>query len=143
MRTVHVMFRDLSLCSGLAEQIGRHLEAIATNWRETNYMETLLTLCIRLFSLGHQDSRAESKRLLLRIRKVTAGWISLLRNETRNAQDVHYSGRAARYCFFPALLCRRTFPLEPIWLRHRDLEVLFGGVIDNARKPGRRRVPQS
>ncbi|KAJ0427087.1 hypothetical protein BJY00DRAFT_320561 [Aspergillus carlsbadensis] len=97
MRTVHVMFRDLGFCSRLAEQISRHLEAISTNWRETNYMETLLTLSIPLFSLGHQDSRAESKKLLLRIRKVTAGWISLLRNET------------ARYCFLSALLCRRTF----------------------------------
>jgi hypothetical protein len=109
MQTVHVMFTDLSFCSRLAEQISRHLEAIATNWRETNYMETLLTLSIRLFSLDHQDSRAESTKHLLRIRKVTAGWISLLRNETRNAQDANYSGRAARYCFLSALLCRRTF----------------------------------
>ncbi|KAL3452963.1 hypothetical protein BJX65DRAFT_302864 [Aspergillus insuetus] len=109
MRTVHVMFTDLSFCSRLAEQISRHVEAIATNWRETNYMETLLTLSIRLFSLGHQDSRTEFKKLLLRIRKVTAGWISLLRNETRNDQDANYSGRAARYCFLSALLCRRTF----------------------------------
>ncbi|KAL3460831.1 hypothetical protein BJX64DRAFT_289961 [Aspergillus heterothallicus] len=109
MRSIHVTFRDLTFCNRLAEQVSRHVEVIATNWRETNYMETLLTLSIRLFSLGHQDSRPESRRLLLRIREVTANWISLLRNETRNAQDVNYSGRAARYCFLSALLCRRTF----------------------------------
>jgi hypothetical protein len=109
MRAVHVTLRDLSFCHRLAEQISRHLEVIATKWRETNYMETLLTLYIRLLSLGHQDSRAESKKLILRIRKVTAGCISLLRNETRNAQDANYSGRTARYCFLSALLCQRTF----------------------------------
>ncbi|KAI9374594.1 hypothetical protein BJX61DRAFT_540599 [Aspergillus egyptiacus] len=116
MRAVHVVFRDLSFCNRLAEQISRHVEAIATNWRETNYMETLLTLSIRLFSLGLAVCRPEAKRLLLRIRQITYDWITLLRNETRNAEDVHHSDQAARYCFVSALLCRRTF--SP-WLTNR------------------------
>ncbi|KAL2868108.1 uncharacterized protein BJX67DRAFT_387489 [Aspergillus lucknowensis] len=109
MRAVHATFRDLGFCNRLAEQIGRHLDAIATNWRETNYMETLLTLSIRLFSLGHLDSRPESTKLILRIRNVTTEWIKLLRNEARNAQDVSLSETTARYCFLSAILCRRTF----------------------------------
>ncbi|KAL4920688.1 hypothetical protein BDW62DRAFT_198579 [Aspergillus aurantiobrunneus] len=109
MRAVHVVFRDPRFCSRLTEQVSRHVEAIATNWRETNYMETLLTLCLRLFALGPAESRHDSKRLLLRIRQITLTWITLLRNETRNAEDVGQSDRAARYCFLSALLCRRTF----------------------------------
>ncbi|KAL4873947.1 hypothetical protein BDV12DRAFT_191814 [Aspergillus spectabilis] len=124
MRAVHSIFRDSEFCNRLAEQISRHVEAIATNWRETIYMETLLTLSLRLFSSGHLDSRANSKRLILRIRKITLNWITLLRNETRHAEDVMKSDRAARYCFLSALLCRRTvFP----WLTQQvsfDLESL-------------------
>ncbi|KAL3476926.1 hypothetical protein BJX99DRAFT_258041 [Aspergillus californicus] len=108
-RAVHVLFRDMAFCNRLTEEVSRHVEALASNWRETNYMETLLTLSIRMFSLGAASSRHDSTHLILRIRQITLNWITLLRNETRNAEDVFQSDRAARYCFVSALLCRRTF----------------------------------
>lgn len=109
MRAIHVMLKDPGLCSRLVEQLGRHVESIATNWRETNYMETLLTLSLRVFLIGHLQSRGGSMKLILRIRQITIHWIRLLRDETRSAEDVSQSDRAARYCFLSALLCRRTF----------------------------------
>ncbi|KAL4782195.1 hypothetical protein BJX76DRAFT_359187 [Aspergillus varians] len=109
MRAVHVMFRDSNFCKRLAEQVSRHVESIATNWRETNYMETLLTISLRLLLIGCLESRFDSRKLLLRIRQITMNWITLLRNEIRHAEDANQSDRAARYCFLSALLCRRTF----------------------------------
>ncbi|KAL4806252.1 hypothetical protein BDV18DRAFT_160319 [Aspergillus unguis] len=109
MRAVHVILKDFRLCSRLAEQISRHLESIATNWRETTYMETLLTLSLRLFLIGHLQTRATAKKLLLRIRQITKKWVIILQDETRNTEDVNQSDRAARYRFLSALLCRRTF----------------------------------
>lgn len=109
MRAVHAMFRDRAFCKRLSEQICRHVESIATNWRETSYMETLLTMSLRLFLIGHLESRIDSKKLVLRIRQITLNWVTLLRSETRQAEDITQSDRAARYCFLSALLCRRTF----------------------------------
>ncbi len=109
MRAVHIMFRDRAFCKRLSEQLCRHVESIATNWRETSYMETLLTLSLRLFLIGHLESRIDSKKLVLRVRQITLNWVTLLRSETRQAEDVTQSDRAARYCFLSALLCRRTF----------------------------------
>ncbi|KAL5336549.1 hypothetical protein BJX70DRAFT_400495 [Aspergillus crustosus] len=128
MRAVHSIFRDLGFCTRLLQQISRHVEAIATNWRETIYMETLLTLAIRLFSSGHSNSQASSKRLILRIREITLSWIRILRNETRHAEDVIKSDRAARYCFRSALICRRAvFPLSAhlLCLDIESLEYFF------------------
>ncbi|KAL4745958.1 hypothetical protein BDW72DRAFT_198161 [Aspergillus terricola var. indicus] len=108
-RAVHIMFRDEPFCQRLTEQISRHADSIATNHREHNMMETLLTLCLRLFSLGLAESRSASKRVLLKIRQITMSWIKLLRDETRKTDDVNVVNTAARYCFLSALLCRRTF----------------------------------
>ncbi|CBF79793.1 hypothetical protein AN7637.2 [Aspergillus nidulans FGSC A4] len=124
-RAVHVMFRDEQFCQRMTEQVSRHAESIATNHREHNMMETLLTLCLRLFSLGSAESRFASKRVLQKIRQITMSWIKLLRDETRKADDVNVVNTAARYCFLSALLCRRSFtpwltsqaPLDPESLR--------------------------
>ncbi|RDW74456.1 uncharacterized protein DSM5745_07118 [Aspergillus mulundensis] len=108
-RVAHIMFKDEQFCQRMTEQIGRHVESIATNHRETYMMETLLTLCIRLFTLGLAETRPNSKRVLLRIRQITLGWITMLRQETRQAEDVNLANTSARYCFLAALLCRRTY----------------------------------
>ncbi|KAL4811848.1 hypothetical protein BDW67DRAFT_194317 [Aspergillus spinulosporus] len=117
-RAVHVMFRDEQFCQRMTEQVSRHVESIATNHREHNMMETLLTFCLRLFSLGLTESRSATKRVLLRIRQITMSWVKLLRDETRKADEVNVANTAARYCFLSALLCRRTF--TP-WLTNQAL----------------------
>ncbi|EEP82370.1 conserved hypothetical protein [Uncinocarpus reesii 1704] len=109
LRVVHVIFRDASFCSQLIEQIGKHLNIISPNWRENNYMETLLTLTIRLCNLGNEEMMAQANGLLMKIRQVTLTWIALLRDEIRNAKEADVAEQAARYGFMAALLCRRTF----------------------------------
>lgn len=109
LRAVHVMFRDAAFCQALIGQVDRHTEAISANWREINYMETMLTLTIRLCTLGAQETSARANQLLLKIRRITLTWIARLRNETRTTHEADVAERTARYGFMSALLCRRTF----------------------------------
>ncbi|CRG89375.1 N-(5-amino-5-carboxypentanoyl)-L-cysteinyl-D-valine synthase [Talaromyces islandicus] len=121
LRVAHAFFEDSHFCYRLAEQIDQHVEIIAANWRETNYMETMLILAIQLCALCCHQSSSRAYNLLLKIRRVTRSWVSTLRREMRTAQD-GVSEKAARYCFVSALLCRRTFVLESS--RNHDLDAV-------------------
>ncbi|PYI00078.1 hypothetical protein BO71DRAFT_454866 [Aspergillus ellipticus CBS 707.79] len=109
LRVVHTVFNDIRFCTKLIEQLNQHVSIIAQNWRETTYMETLLTLTIQLCNLGNPQSHMAANNLLLEIRRVTYQWISHLRDEIRNARQVDTTERVASYCLLAALLCRRTF----------------------------------
>ncbi|KUL85151.1 hypothetical protein ZTR_06218 [Talaromyces verruculosus] len=111
LRVIHAAFRDFAFCRKLLDQIAQHVEAISQNWRENYYMETMLTLTIRLCTLGHEAVLPDARALLLRIRNITLKWTENLRHETRSAQDHDIAKRSARYGFLAALLCRRTFYL--------------------------------
>ena len=122
LRVVHVVFRDQTFCRRLTEQINQHVDTISANWRESNYMETLLTLTIQLCALGCPESLVDSHRLLQKIRCVTITWTTLLRDEMRNAQEVDIADRMARFCLLSALLCRRTFSPQAICNADIDAE---------------------
>ncbi|TVY43757.1 hypothetical protein LSUB1_G001260 [Lachnellula subtilissima] len=109
LRNVHVVFRDPSFCQRLIEQIDNRLRSISTNWREIHCMEILITLSLRLFNLTSGRDRQSAERLLKAAREWTLQWISHLRDEVRNAVEADAAERAARYGFWAALLCRRTF----------------------------------
>ncbi|KAE8377081.1 hypothetical protein BDV26DRAFT_293508 [Aspergillus bertholletiae] len=112
LRTVHWVFRDVNFCRRLIEQIQQHLEIISPNWREYHYMETLLILTIQLCELSCARAHTQAHDLLLKIRRITLAWTTALRSEMRNAQEVDTAESAAKYCFFSALLCRRTYALQ-------------------------------
>ena len=109
LRDAHVIFRDSSFCQRLTEQINNRLRNITTNWREMHCMEMLITLSLRLFSLTSGQDRQSAERLLKAARASTLQWISDLRDEVRSAVEAGAAERAARYGFWAALLCRRTF----------------------------------
>ncbi|KAF8867182.1 hypothetical protein BDZ45DRAFT_609382 [Acephala macrosclerotiorum] len=109
LRDAHLVFQDQSFCQRLAEQIDSRLRNIATNWREMYCMEVLITLSLRLFQLTSSRDRQSAERLLKAARESTLQWISHLRDEVRNAAEADAAARAARYGFWAALLCRRTF----------------------------------
>jgi hypothetical protein len=109
LRDAHVVFRDPSFCQRLTEQIDNRLRNITTNWREMHCMEMLITLSLRLFNLTSGRDRQSAERLLKAARESTLQWISHLRDEVRNAVEADAAERAARYGFWAALLCRRTF----------------------------------
>ena len=109
LRDAHLVFRDQSFCQRLIGQIDNRLRNITTNWRETHCMEMLITLSLRLFSLTSGRDRQSAEKLLKTARQSTLQWISRLRDEVRNAVSADRAERAARYGFWAALLCRRTF----------------------------------
>ncbi|KAI9683344.1 MAG: hypothetical protein M1829_005414 [Trizodia sp. TS-e1964] len=109
LRAIHQVFWDGSFCLRLIEQIDNRLRAISTNWRETYTMEMLITISLRVFELTSGSIQHSSEELLLNARKSTLQWIHRLRIEFRNATEAATAETAARYGFWAALLCRRTF----------------------------------
>ena len=111
LRAVHVVFRDNLFCERLIDQIGQRIDGISANWRENYCMEMLLTLNLRLCSLGSGPIVEEGVRMIEKVRAVTLGWISLLRVEIRGAMEADAAERAAGYALWAALLCRRTYSI--------------------------------
>lgn len=105
---IHGIFRDEAFCTRLVAQINQRLDGISSNWRETNCMETLITLANRLFELGHSVS-TDANNLLEKARSITSSWISALQSEIQSATDSETSRKFSQYIFWAALLCRRTF----------------------------------
>lgn len=111
LRDSHIVFQDPLFCERLTKQIELRLRNINTNWREMHCMELLITLSLRLFHLTSGPDRQSAERLLKMARQSTLQWISCLRDEVRNATEADAAERAARYGFWSALLCRRTFTI--------------------------------
>lgn len=114
LRTVHRVFRDKAFCKRLIEQIDQRLGAIYFNWRETNCMEMLITLILRLCSLASKHIAVEASKLLEKARKATFRWIGLLRAEIHRSTDASTYQQCSRYALWAALLCRRTFAVYAV-----------------------------
>ncbi|PWY88271.1 hypothetical protein BO70DRAFT_419943 [Aspergillus heteromorphus CBS 117.55] len=109
LRVVHAIFKDSEFCKRLIEQLDQHVSIAAQNWRETTYMDTILTLAIQVCNLGSRKSSKAADGLLLRIRRITLQWIEHIKNENQTVLQVDAAERAANYRFLASLLCRRTF----------------------------------
>lgn len=112
LRDIHVVFKDTEFCKALLNQIEKHADAISANWREISYMETLLTLTIRLHTLGSSKIVKRALEHLSKIRRITLDWIRHIRHETRTTNEGDAAERKARYGFMASLLCRRTFSYQ-------------------------------
>ncbi|KAL8787328.1 MAG: hypothetical protein Q9195_007823 [Heterodermia aff. obscurata] len=113
LRAAHWVFRDQTFCRALAAQVGRRVQAIATNWRETQAMECMLVLLQRLWSLGAaEESIEEARKLIILVRTTTHDWIHSLRREICNATEVETAQKRSQECLHAALLCRKTFVIE-------------------------------
>ncbi|KAH9865890.1 hypothetical protein J1614_009477 [Plenodomus biglobosus] len=104
---IHSVFKDMSFCDCLAAQVQKRLSDITSNWREVHCMEVMITLTLRLCDLAAPMTRADN--LLVQARRITLDWITRLRADVRNAKETSLAETAARYAFWAALLCRRTF----------------------------------
>ena len=109
LRMIHRIFLDESFCKRLIEQIGQRLDNVASNWRETNCVDMLITFILKLCSAAPRSVITQASQLLERVRTITFKWIGQLRAEIHGAIDASTSRRCSRYAFWAALLCRRTF----------------------------------
>ncbi|TVY57510.1 hypothetical protein LCER1_G002023, partial [Lachnellula cervina] len=121
--SVHIFFFDEIFCAKLLKQLSLRLDGISSNWRETNCMEAIITLTIRLNSLG-TGSKDASRQLLEKVRNVTFKWITKLRSEVRAATNLQTSLSLSTYALWAALLCRRTFDPCLGFNHHLDSEAL-------------------
>ncbi len=113
LRRSQWVFGDDHFCIAFAAQISRRLEAIKTNWRETQMLECLITLTQRLWELGVSiDATEQATKLLRDIRATTLSWTRSLRLEVLNAKDGKTAQTRSRNALFAAFLFRRTYVLE-------------------------------
>jgi hypothetical protein len=106
-RDIHVVFKDIAFCDRLATQVRNRLSNITSNWREVHCMEILITLALRLLTMA--SSKVLATGLLIQAREITLKWIMRLRADVRSAMQTSVAEIAAKYAFWAALLCRRTF----------------------------------
>ena len=109
LRVVHQHFTDPCFCERLLDQVKRHLQGIASNWRESSYMNMLITLVLRSYELGDNLTRASSLAVLKDIREYTWTWLDLLREEIDNAKDSTAAHTISKYALWASLLCRKTY----------------------------------
>src|SRR5204863_3641562 len=94
---------------------------------QTNCMETIITLAIRLSNLA--GGVVESAELLKRAQAVTFNWLTILHSEIQIATDADVSRRCSRYAIWSALLCKKTFEVyadEDKLLELSTLHVFIG-----------------
>ena len=112
LRIMHSFFQDTSFCERLLRLLDERMDNISSNWHETNCMDTLITLSLRLCSLVrpfHECVYTKARASLDRLRCTTFRWITELRSEMEKARDERTFRRLSSYLLSISLLCRRTF----------------------------------
>ena len=102
---INHIFRKESFVKRIIEQLNQRLDDLASNWRETNSMETIITLILRVFVLSPKIL-PEANVLLCKARETTRKWLSQLRLEIQVVSD---ASTLRIYYLWASLLCRRTF----------------------------------
>ncbi|EFE35669.1 uncharacterized protein ARB_05713 [Trichophyton benhamiae CBS 112371] len=112
-RVVHKIFRDETFCNRLIKLLEERLIGIALNWRETDCMEMLITLILRLCALSPLRTLDKAITLLKTIQETLLKWIRLLRKEICAACEPDMIENYSDFAFTVALLLRRTFAVYP------------------------------
>ena len=113
LRVSHWVFKDDFFCLAFVAQLKKRLQAILTNWRESQTLECLITLIQRLWELGESTEVTEqAATLLIDVRVTTLGWVRSLGREVLAAIDGKTAETRSRDALWAALLCRRTYVLE-------------------------------
>ncbi|PBP24232.1 hypothetical protein BUE80_DR004858 [Diplocarpon rosae] len=105
---IHSIFTDPVFCHKLLDMLNQRLDAIASNWRDVNCMESLLTIGLRLMDFGSGVAEPTIK-FITRARTIAGNWISSLQAAILRTLDATTARRCSQFAFSAALLCRRTF----------------------------------
>lgn len=108
-RLMHFVFTDVKFCKKLLEQTSRRVATLEENYREGFNMELLLTLLLRLFSLGPSVLKSETLEEIHRVRAITEHWMRLLREKVQSTSETDVIEICSAYALRAALLCRATF----------------------------------
>ena len=115
LRQRHWVFDNPSFCRKLLEQISARVLTVANNWRESQCLESMLTILLRLLALTKNE---EILRLgygvLSTIREITSSWVRALRIEVHSASDAAVFERRRKDIVWACLLARRTMNAESL-----------------------------
>ncbi|PYI00251.1 hypothetical protein BO78DRAFT_439495 [Aspergillus sclerotiicarbonarius CBS 121057] len=111
VRMSHAPLIDPFFCGQLLECIERHLESISGNWRESYHMELLVTIILRVCSVGEEISKAKARQLLRRAQAITLRWTRLVHKESQNPAScaASVSEKLTIHALMASLICKRTF----------------------------------
>lgn len=121
LRAAHSVFEDHSFCLQLTSQIEARLSTLTLNWREVYCMDMIITLLLRLHSLGPAMIATQAIELIENVRTTLLQWSDILTEEIRVAANDRIVQNCSKYLFQTALLGRRTFST---FVEDRDI---FGG----------------
>ena len=122
LRKMHFAFEDSKFCSVLLKQLNDKLEGIAQNCRETNCMQMVINLGLRLHSLAPSPNiQYECLNLLTAARSIAVKWFNQLKSEIHKATDAVTSRKSSRFAMLAAILCRRC-----LWVYGEENKVLDG-----------------
>ncbi|CAL3972318.1 unnamed protein product [Diplocarpon coronariae] len=107
---IHGIFIDPVFCKKLLAMLNQRLDAIASNWRDANCMESLITIGLRLLDFGSGVAQSTIE-FIMKARKIAVTWISSLQAVIQDTHDAITARRCSQYAFSAALLCRRTFAI--------------------------------
>ncbi|KAE9969172.1 hypothetical protein BLS_005470 [Venturia inaequalis] len=111
LRAAHWVFEDYSFCLQLISQIEARLSTLTLNWREVHCMDMIITLLLRLHSLGPAKIAAQAIGLIENVQATLQQWSDILTGEVRAAGNDLIVQNCSKYLFHTALLGRRTFSI--------------------------------
>ena len=113
LRIKHWVYRDSLFCAKLLEQVRLRITAIARNWRESQCVDCMLTIVLRILEMAKDEETTIIGRTILSdIRHITRDWMRVLREQIM-ATDQHKIFEQRRRDLVQAcLLLRRTLHAE-------------------------------
>lgn len=108
-RLMHFVFTDVKFCKKLLQQTSRRVASLVDNYREGFNMELLLTLLLRLFSLGPPVLKGQILEKIHGLRAITERWMRVLREKIQSTTETEVIKLSSEYALRAALICRATF----------------------------------
>ncbi|OOG00336.1 hypothetical protein ASPCADRAFT_502669 [Aspergillus carbonarius ITEM 5010] len=84
LRVSHAPLKDVYFCDKLLGHVERRLGSISRNWNESYYMELLVTIILRVYSVGEVMSKEKARRLLRKAHVITHQWLRMIRQKIHN-----------------------------------------------------------
>lgn len=112
-RAAHAIFQDPNFGSKLLDLLNERLESVRSNWRETNLMQMIILLAIRLADLADAAGlliiASRAIQIVHTARMICNDWLNLLEDTKGDSEDTKIAHRNQEYALWAAILCKQTF----------------------------------
>ncbi|KAL9051900.1 MAG: hypothetical protein Q9162_005738 [Coniocarpon cinnabarinum] len=109
LRQRYWMLNDLAFCDCLLKQVSLRLGTVSSNWRESQTMESMLTIVLRVLALtSNGDIASRALSVLDDARSITIRWVRALKSEIHSAKNSALFEQRRKDVVWACLLARRT-----------------------------------